>query len=341
MLHQRNALSRGTAAAVALAGMLSACPVSAQTCTTQGRMQPALRSALADAALTLGSAVKAGDPVAVKAATAPALAANFAGTESLVRSTAEKLQGDTLRVAYVYELDATARKAGDMTSADFSCVLKDSNAETDFSIASLPPGDYGFAMVEAAGGARPWLLSFVLQREGAAWKMAGFYPHARTAAGRDGKWYWTAARERAKAKQPFLAWLYYNQADALLQPAPFVSSTNLDLLRSEERTAAPPEIADGVSAQAPLIFKGANGAEFRITSLSSESTTDDKSLRLVVHVQTAGSDAEAVRRSSEGAARSLVSAHPELRQAYTEVLVFGESAQAAPALITLPMAQIQ
>ena len=73
-------------------------------------------------------------------------------------------------------------RGGDTSDADFSCPLMGTTSETDFAIGGLPPGLYVFAMVEATGD-QPWLLSFLLQQDGGAWKLAGFYPQAT-----DGGW---------------------------------------------------------------------------------------------------------------------------------------------------------
>ena len=331
----------GVPVAIAVALLAAAgLPSCAQTCTTQAMLQPALRDTLAGAAQTLGSAVKAGDTAALKAATTTDLASNFTSTEYLVRTISAKLTDDTLSVTQIYELDATARKAGDTSEAEFSCPLKGSTSETDFSVAALPPGRYAFAMVEAAGGAHPWLLSFLLQDAG-GWKMAGFYPHPRSSAGHEGLWYWTAAREHVKAKQPWLAWLYFNQADELLRPASFVTSTQLDRLRTEQRVAAPSELADGPSSRTPLVVKTADGAELHFTSIGSDSATDDKSLHLVLHYAVdANADAATLRTRSEAAIKSLITAHPELRQGYSAVLVFGDIPQQNPSVLSLDMDKI-
>jgi hypothetical protein len=337
-------VKRALPVAIALALLpVASVPVFAQSCTTQAALQPALRDTLAGAAHTLGTAVKAGDIAALKAITIPEYANNFAPTEYLVRTTSEKLAGNNLSVTQLYVLDATTRKAGDTSEADFSCPLKGTTSEVDFSIAALPPGRYAFAMVEATGGAHPWLLSFLLQDAG-GWKMAGFYPHARSAAGHDGLWYWTAAREHARTKQSWLAWLYFRQADELLSPASFVTSTLLDKLHSEQRIAAPPELADmpeGPSTTTPLVLKAANDVEFRFTSLSSESAPDDKSLHLVLHYAAdANATAEALHTHGEAVAKALIDAHPELRQGYSAVLVFGDIPQQNPVVLSLDMDKI-
>jgi hypothetical protein len=214
-------------------------------------------------------------------------------------------------------------------------------AETDFSISGLPPGLYGFLMVEASG-ARPWLLSFLVRQENGKWKLAGFYPHARTAAGHTGLWYWNSARDGAKAKNDWDAWLMYGEADALLRPANFATSSNLDKLRAEQRTVAPPGLSDGIGPQTPLVLKGATGAEFRFTGISSEGSDDGKRLNLVLHVDgdpglMAASDQSA---RNAAAASAILNAHKELRTAFDGVTVISEVQGRSPFVTEQLISQI-
>jgi hypothetical protein len=336
--------------ALAAAGL----PLMAQTCTTQAKMTPEVRNGLADVSLGLATAVVGNDATKVQAMTIPEFATNFAPTADLVRSTSRRLAGDILRVTQVYELDATSRKAGDTTDAEFTCPLTGTTSETDFAIPGLPPGTYGFAMVEA-NGPSPWLLAFLLQQQGGQWKMAGFYPRTRTAAGHDGLWYWRAAREDAKTKDLWLAWLLYGEADQLLRPANFVTSTNLDLLQTERRTAVPPELSGGIGRETPLVVKaagagvaggnesaaGANSAagknaaagatEYRFTGISAEGSEDGKGLNLMLHLELqanadpAAPSPAAAKVRNTAAAQALLEAHRQLRQAFENVWVFAES----------------
>ena len=332
-------------AALSLTGL----PLMAQSCTTQAKMTPEVRNGLADAALALATAVVGNDAAKVQAMTIPEFATNFAPTADLVRTTSGRLAADRVRATQVYELDATGRKAGDTSDAEFTCPLNGTTSETDFAIPGLPPGTYGFAMVEA-NGPSPWLLAFLLQQQGGAWKMAGFYPRARTANGHDGLWYWRTARIDAKdkdgdvkAKDLWLAWLLYGEADQLLRPANFVTSTNLDLLQTERRTAVPPELSEGIGPETPLVVKaaGANSSasigsaagagEFRFTGVSAEGSEDGKGLNLMLHVRLeanadpgAPSPAAAKARNT-AAAKALLDAHKQLRQAFENVWVFAES----------------
>jgi hypothetical protein len=310
--------------------------VSAQTCTTQAKMTSDIRGGISDAALQLARAVLEGDGSKVQATTIAefASASAFAPTLALVQSTSSRLGNDALHVAQIYELDASSRATADTSDADFSCPLMGTTSETDFAISGLPRGLYGFAMVEATGD-HPWLLSFLLRDDGGVWKLAGFYPRARTAAGQEGAWYWKSARTYAKADELWLAWIFYGEADELLRPANFVTSTNLDRLRSERRAAAPPELMGGVSANDPLVVK-ANDAkgvatEYRFTGMFAASSEDGKELNLILHLRTDDlTDPAAATARSKAAAQAMLDAHIELRQAFHGVWVFADSAGHEP-----------
>jgi hypothetical protein len=301
----------------------------AQTCTTQANLSADTRSGIADAATTLAAAVKANEPAKVQAQTIAEYATNFAATNYLIENVAPRLTGDTLEVTQVYALDAKGRRSGDPSDAEFSCALSGSTSETDFSIGALPPGFYAFAMVEARGS-EPWLLAFLLRQDSGVWKMAGFYPRARAAAGHDGLWYWKAAREDAAAKALWPAWLFYGEADLLLRPANFVTSTNLDKLRQEEHTATPPELADGISATTPLVLKAADGNEFRYTAINAEGSADGHKLNLSLHFAVDASapavDAAGSRARNLAAAKALLDAHKDLRPLFSGVSVFADVA---------------
>lgn len=312
----------GTLLGLWASGLLTA--AGAQSCVTQSRMTVQQRTEVGSAAYALASAVQAGDAARVRESTVAQYAADFNRTSALVETTASQLAGDALQVTQAYLLDATGRSTSDTAEADFACPLANGTSETDFSIPGLPPGRFAFVMVEARG-VRPWLLSFLLQQQGAAWKMAGFYPHERTAAGHDGLWYWTTARADARADKPWLAWLLYGEADALLRPAPFAGTGNLDKLRTEQRTAAPQALSNGLNPQAPLTLQGANGAQFAVTRMEAQSGNAGRSLNLVLYLQPqAGASRDAAATRDAAAATALLTAHPELRAGFDEIAVVTE-----------------
>jgi hypothetical protein len=284
-------------------------------------MQAAQRDDIAAAALSLATAVQANDAAKVQAATMSQYAQDFSGSAYLIRSAATATAGETLRVTSAYLLQQNGA-----AGVDFSCPLKDSPLETDFSFNTLPTGTYAFAMVEATGGAQPWLLSFLLQRDNSMWKMAGFYPRARTAAGHDGSWYWLQARTAAKSKQPWAAYLLYTQAVELLRPAVFVQTSHLESLQNEQHDNTPPEISGGVSKDTPLVVKGAAGAEYHFIGLATARSDDGKHVNVALHLPAAaGADNAALRARGEAAAAAFVAAHPEVRMNFQGVWVFSES----------------
>lgn len=337
------ALSARSKGALAIAALAACAPWSyAQTCTTQAKMTAEQRAAIGTAAFDLASAVQSNNEARVHAGMVAQYAGDPNQTAYLIRSTASAIAGDMLAVTQAYLLDASARKPGDTTEADFACPLTGSSSETDFNIAGLPAGRFAFTMVEARGNT-PWLLAFLLEQEGGSWKMAGFYPHPRAVAGHDGLWYWTSARAAAKADKPWLAWVLYGEADQLLRPAAFASSANLDKLRSEQRSAAPEPLANGLSAETPLSLQG-QGAVYRVTELRAQSSDDAKTLNLFMRIEP-GSAAGTLGQGTAmernvAAARALLAAHPELRQGFDNIYIEAVAPGAAPVTVERPIQEI-
>jgi hypothetical protein len=332
--------------------LLAAAPIlRAESCTTQSALDQPDRDGLADSARTFATLVQSNDTARLRASSVAEVVKDFNGLQYLVASTAPKLAGGVIAVEQVYLLDATSLKRnpdGSASDAQFFCSLNRSTMEAQFTIPALPPGMYGFAMVTVApppGATRPepWRLSFLLRQEQGKWLLAGFYPKPLTAAGHDGLWYWTQARQLVAAKQPWNAWLYYQAAQNLLTPAAFVFSTHLDKLQTEAAAAAPPALSDGVSVDAPLVVKGADGAEYRFTGLGVDDSPGQSSLDIAVHlhVDAALADPAAARKRNSDAASALLAAYPEMRKPFHGVWVFAETAGQNPFATEHPMADIE
>ena len=352
-------------------GTLAPGLLGAETCTTQSQMKPVDRDAIAAASRTFAALVQANDAPGLRQRTLPEYAKDFAGMSSLVSSTAPKLTRASLVVEQVYILDASNLKTladGTNQDAQFFCSLNKSVAEANFLIPSLPPGRYAFAMVNAEGTKSPQRLSFLLKQAPTAgqdgpWSMAGFYPRPLTAAGHDGLWYWTQARTLVKSKQLWAAYLDYQQAQALLLPAPFVSSTHLDKLHKEIASAAPPALSDGISADAPLVVKGAaakgvTGSEFRFTDLTTDDSLGADKVDVLAHLapelpsdpassaaktksdsKSAGTPLSPKDRNTAAMA-ALLAAYPELRASFHGVWIFADSTGQTPFITEQPMANI-
>lgn len=301
-----------------------------QSCTTQSKMVPADRDVIALAAHGLAAKMLAGDAVGLHAMSVAEVSKDFAGITEVVNSTAPKLKGGTRTVEQVYLLDASMLKRnadGSAPDAQFYCTLNQSAAEADFLIPSLPPGKYAFAVVEVKGIAAPWRLSFLMRQEDGRWLMAGLYPKPMTAGGHDGLWYWTQARQMVARKEPWNAWLYLQEAEALLQPAGFVQSTHLEKLRAEAAAAAPPALSQGISTEIPLVVKAKDGTEYRFTGLGLDDSLNPANADLAAHMKIdAVGDQASARKRNIAAMSALLAAYPELRRPFHGVWVFADTA---------------
>jgi hypothetical protein len=334
---------------------LSSPVAGAETCTTQSGLAVPERDSIADAARTLAAKVQANDAAGLRLSSIPEITKDFGSLQSLIAATAPQLAGGAITVDQVYLLDASTLKRnadGSAPDAQFFCSLNRSSMEVEFVVPTLPPGKYAFAIatITAPAGTSkpaPWRLSFLMRQDTPGkWSLAGFYPRAMTAAGHDGLWYWTQARELVKQKQPWNAWLYYQAAQKLLQPAPFVVSTHLDKLRTEATSAAPPALSEGVSVDAPLVVKAADGTEYRFTGLGVDDSLGQSSVDIAVHLRVdpadaAKTDTAAARKRNDAAAAALLTAYPELRRPFHGVWVYAEAPGQNPFATEQPMAEIQ
>lgn len=318
---------------------------SAEVCTTQSQMKDGDRNSLVTTARTLTQEVIANDTAGLRASTTAGLAKDFGAVTFLVANTAPRLAGGVPSVEQVYLLDATQIKPapnGGETEAQFFCSLNRSVSEADFVIPGLQPGMYGFAVVRVEHGATPWRISYLLERDGTAWKMAGIYPAAATAAGHDGLWYWKDARQRASEKQRWNAWLEFGEAETLLRPAAFVDSTHLEKLHAEQTATAPAVLSEGVSADVPLVMKAPDGAEFHVTSIRLDDAAGGDRPDVAVHLRVEPlADVPAARKRNEDAMRALLAAYPELRSAFHGVAVVAEAPGATPFTSEAQMADIR
>lgn len=324
------------AGAVVLGGVGGARRSAGETCTTQSEMKPADRDALQATARDLAAKVQANDVAGLRGESVAEITKDFAAMEYVVGTTAPRVKGGTAVVDQLYLLDGTQLKggaaaAGATADAQFFCTLNRSQAEADFLIPGLTPGRYGFAVVNVDSATAPWRLSFLLRQDGGRWLLAGFYQKPASAAGHDGVWFWRQAREMNGRKEKWNAWLYYGAAENLLRPVNFVQSTHLEKLLDEQRAAAPPALADGVSTDAPLVVKGADGAEYHFTGLGVDDSLAKDKVDVAAHLKVESiGDAAAARKRNADAMSALVAAYPEMRKAFHGVWIYAEAAGQNP-----------
>ncbi len=312
-----------------------ALPAFAVSCKTQGAMTEAERAPIVQAARQIALDVQAGRTADLKAATVPAVAANFNSIAQSATALTPLMTGATITVDAVYKLDASDAKPGD-EQEQFFCDAGDNSSHVTFSIQHLPPGLFAFALVHATGVAKPQQLALLLQslNPGSPWQLAGFFPKPLTLAGHDGLWYWKQARTYAQKKQMWNAWFYYSTAASLLQPAGFFSSTNFEKLIDEQQAARPSDLP----GTTPLTVN-ADGTAYKVTSFR----TDDAlgGLDLVAHYDSTSSDPVADRARTIAVMRGLLMMHPELREAFHGLWVFADAGPGGQAFsLEQPMSEL-
>lgn len=308
----------------------------AVTCTTQSQMADAQRAAYAQATRSLATDVLSANVAGVKANTIASVAAQFDSIAGTIQSIAPSLQGATTTITSIYGLHAADLKAP--ADAQFFCSVPGSQLLVSVSIPQLPPGDYALAVVHATGVKQPQQLSMILANDPAGstqWKLAGFFVRPLTAAGHDGVWYWTQARDYAKKHQQWNAYFYYQTAVYLSTPVDFISSPNLEKLQKEMDDVRP----DGLPGPEPMAL-AASGSNFEITNLHTDGSLGG--LDLVVNYKaTDVSDPVATRSRNVELMKTLLNLHPELREAFHGLWVYADAPNQRPFAIELPMSQIQ
>jgi hypothetical protein len=321
----------------------------AETCTTQSAMAAVDREGIAVAARSVAAIVQTNNVEALRSTVVAEVAKDFAPLQYLVGSTSAKVSGGLVAVDQVYLLDGsmlTRGADGRAPDAQFFCSLNNSVTEVDFAIPALPPGRYAFAIANvtpAGGGSHiPWRLSLLMRQEQGRWLLAGIYPRATTAAGHNGLWYWTSARQMAKEKQQWNAWLSYNAAADLLRPADFITTTHLEKLRAEAAAAAPPALSEGVTVDAPLVVKAANGTEYHFTALGVDDTLGAAALDIAAHLRVDSPlEPAAARARNNAAAAALVAAYPEMRGPFHGVWIYADAPGQSAFATEEPMSEIK
>ncbi|GAA3766503.1 hypothetical protein GCM10022270_28260 [Terriglobus aquaticus] len=322
----------------------TAANVWAQQCTTQARMQPADRTALVQSATAIASEIQANQVDAVRQGTVPEIAQNFGGIANAIATVSPHLTGATFTPSTVWILDARG-SAGSTKPVDtqFFCNLNGGSQSAVFTFQALPPGRYGLVILDAPKAQPPYGLALLLREESAGtWKLGGFFPRPTTAAGHDGVWYWKTARADAQRRQSWNAWLNYSEAERLLRPAAFVSSSHLDQLEEEQSKAAPTALSGGIGPSTPLVIKAKDGTEYRVTALAPDDTLGKERIDVAMHfVAEPIADPAAARARNQRAAEALLSAYPELRESVHGVWIYAEPENGAPFASEEPVSNLR
>lgn len=297
--------------------LLSAVAAWGQRCTEAKDMDPATRGAIESAARQYFDMAARGDSNALQQNSIPSVAQNFGGIANAVQGNLATLQGSQAQVRNSFLLDASQATAP-IPKAEFYCGVFGAYGHTAtssaFILPNLPPGKYALAIVDAQGSKTPFTISMVLQQEGPAWKLAGYYAKSGVAAGHDGDWYVQQARNFKQKGQTRNAYFYYYQARDLLAPVPFISTLKLDRLYDEMQQVAPTDLPVGQTISFPV-----SGKTYELTNIFPLAVGND--LDLVIKYQTNDvSDSAKTWAENMSLINALLVKYPEFRDGFQGVV---------------------
>ncbi len=296
--------------------LISLCAIAstAQTCLTTADMDEASRSVLVATAKRFFDMAARGDTASLRENAITSLATYFSGIENAVRENQANLAG-TLPVArppFFLKAEGTTP----LPRAEFLCGIFGAQGQTRdsavFVIPNLPPGNYGIVTLDAPSHQGAYTASFVLQQQGAAWKLGGFYVRLTQVAGHNGNWFADRAREFKTKGQNHNAWFYYGEARELLVPVPFMATAATDKLYDEMQTVKPADL--------PPVDLPAGAKIYKVTDLFPVPVGQD--FDLVVKYQSADvSDSGRTFLENTAAMKALVAKYPEFRDGFAGIVV--------------------
>jgi hypothetical protein len=289
----------------------------AQTCLTSGDMDQPTRTALDAAARRYFDMAAKGDSAGLKQSSIASLAGDFSGVETAVKDNQSTLAGQagSPRPPYLLKIEGSAP----VQRAEFLCGVFGANGQTansaEFVIPNLQPGNYAVVTLDVSG-AKPRTVSFVLQQQGADWKVGGFYVKDPQIGGHDSKWFADKARAFKTKGQTHTAWLYFLEARELAVPLPFMYTQTTDKLYDESESVKPADLPSGGSA---VDLAGA-GKTYRLTAAFPLPVGQD--FDLVIKYETASiADTGKTFQENSAVMKAVLTKFPEFRDAFDGMVV--------------------
>jgi hypothetical protein len=289
---------------------------SGQTCLSGEDVDAATRGALEATARKYFDLASKGDVALLRQNAIPSVAADFSGIEAAVKDNQAILSAALATVRSPFVLQAEGKEP--LPRAEFLCGVFGKSGQTSnsavFVIPNLPPGDYAVVILDVAGKS-PSTLSFVLQKIGTEWKLAGFYARGKEVAGHNGQWFADRAREFKAKQQNRNAWLYFLEARDLLAPVPFMSTMATDKIYDEMQAVQPTDLPAGGNT-ADLM---AGGKTYKLTQAFPVALGND--VDLVVKYTTADvSNSNQTYQENQAVIKALAAKCPELRDGFIAVI---------------------
>jgi hypothetical protein len=291
----------------------------AQTCLTAEDMEPAVRSALETTAKRYYDLVSKVDVATLRQNAIPGVASDFGGIEGAIRENQANFAGATATVRPPFVLEADGKEP--LQRAEFLCGVFGKSGQTSnsavFVIPNLPPGTYAVTILEVAAKS-PSTLSFVLQKSGNDWKLAGFYARAAQVAGHDGPWFANQAKDFKSKGQNRNAWFYYQEARELLAPVPFMSTMVTDKIYDDMQSVQPTDLP----AAGNTVNFVVDGKTYKLTAAFLVGVGNDLDL-VVKYAVPDVSNSNQIYQQNVALIKALAAKFPELRNGFTAIVARG------------------
>jgi hypothetical protein len=287
----------------------------AQECSSDSEIDVATYNALIQAAGNNLQLAKNGDQASLQQASAPVLANSFDGVRASLTTNKDGLQGP-MTVKHVYLLDATNLTG----EPQFFCGIFNANGMTPTSasmtIQGLTPGKYAL-VVQTLTGTPTLMVSQILQQQGAAWKLAGWFVKQTSIGDKDWKWFWQQGTEYKNQNKPVLAYLYLQQTRDFLQPVNFINTINIDRVNQALQSIQSPEIP----TNGPVTFQN-----YKITDMYPVIFNGKYDLVIKHEVPDVSNTAQTFQNNT-ALLKAWLTAHPEMRDAFQEIEAWAATPQ--------------
>jgi hypothetical protein len=287
----------------------------AQECSSDSEIDVATYNTLIQTAGNNLQLAKTGDQASLQQASAPILANAFDGVRASLTTNKPGLQGP-MTVKHVYLLDATNLTG----EPQFFCGIFNANGMTPTSasmtIQGLTPGNYAL-VVQSLAGTPTLMVSQILQQQGPAWKLAGWFVKQTAIDGKDWKWFWQQGTEFKNQNKPVLAYLYLQQTRDFLQPVSFINTINIERVNQALQSIQSPELP----TNGPVTFQS-----YKITDMYPVIFNGKYDLVIKHEVADVSNTAQTFQNNT-ALLKAWLTAHPEMSDAFQEIEAWAATPQ--------------
>ncbi|MBV9574767.1 MAG: hypothetical protein JOY93_12005 [Acidobacteriales bacterium] len=278
-----------------------------------------------------------GDSASLRQNAIARVASDFSGIESAVKENQAALAASqpSVRPPYLLKVDGTAT----LERAEFLCGVFGANGQTAnsavFMIPNLAPGNYGVLILDVPSLEGPRAVTFVLQQQNSAWKLAGFNVKQTEVGGHDGNWFAARAREFKARNQLHNAWFYFLEARDLLVPVAFMSTLATDKIYDEAQSIKPNDLPD-----AGDVVLTAGGKTYKLITIAPLVVGKDFDVLVTFHSPDISDTAKAFQDDT-AVMKALVAKYPEFRSGFSGVVARAVDPSGKDYGALLPMKEIK